>query len=271
MLPSAAMVAGLSAEMHMGWPRMVSLMITIVIIVGIVFVVSILIATRSAMQLQQQQEKQVGYARPKQVRSPQGRPGNKRASRPQQRQSRPQQAPARAAKAQAYSPKQIRVVLQRRLGQAYVAEQEQVLLRVRQQEQKVTARLARAQRALDFDELKAMHTESRKIADDAYRVMRRAATEEDEIWARIKQTMQERDASGGHDAQPGHYKQILDALHEEKDMMHQFRVPYDDELKQRNQATGRLRDAIRDNCGEKGQEWYRGVMERAEARREGRL
>ena len=278
MLSSAATVAGLSAEMHMGWPRMVSLMITIVIIVGIVFVVSILSARRSAMQLQQQQEKQVGYARRKQVRSPQGRPGNKRASRPQQRQSRPQQrqsrpqqAPARAVKAQAYSPKQIRVVLQRQLGQAYVAEQEQVLLRVRQQEQKVTARLARAQRLLDFDELRAMHTESRKIADDAYRVMRRAGTAEDEIWARIKQTMQERDASGGHDAQPGHYKQILDALHEEKDMMHQFRVRYDDELKQRNQATGRLRDAIRDNCGEKGQEWYRGVMERAEARREGRL
>jgi hypothetical protein len=116
-----------------------------------------------------------------------------------------------------------------------------------------------------------MHTESRKIADDAYRVMRRAGTAEDEIWARIKQTMQERDASGGRGAQPGHYKQVLDALHEEKDIMHQFRVRYDEELKQRNQATGRLRDAIRDNCGEKGREWYRGVMERAEARREGRL
>jgi hypothetical protein len=271
MPPLAATVAGLSAEMRMEWPQMLTLMITIAIIVGIVLIVSIRSATRSAMQIQQQQAQQVGYARLRQVQSPPGKPGSRRASHPQHRQARPPQAPARATRAQAYSPKQVRVVLQRQLGEAYVAEQEQVLLRVRQQEQKVTARLTRPQRLLDFEELKAMHTESRKIADHAYRLMRQARTAEDEIWARIKQAMQERDASGARGAQPGHYKQILDALHEDKDVVHHHRVQYEDEVSQRNQATGRLRDAIRDNCGEKGQEWYRGVKARAEARREGRM
>ena len=162
-------------------------------------------------------------------------------------------------------------MLQRQLGQAYADEQERVRLHVLQQEQKIAARLARAQRLLDFEELKTLHTESRQTADHAYRLMGQARTAENQLWSNIKQTYRTRDASGAQGAYRAQYTQTANALHQDKDMVHDYFVQYKADVDRLNQNTARLRDSINVNCGQKGKEWYRALMARTAARREGHM
>lgn len=183
----------------------------------------------------------------------------------------PVRVPPPAATAPGRTPVQVRAVLQRQLGQAYADEQERVRLHVLQQEQKVAARLARAQRLLDFEELKALHAESRQTADHAYRLMAQARTAEDQLWSSIKQTYQARDGSGARGSYRAQYTQTANSLHQDKDLVHSYLVQYKADVDRLNQNTGRLRDSINANCGSKGREWYRALMARTAARREGRM
>lgn len=183
----------------------------------------------------------------------------------------PVRVPRSAMSASNRTPVQVRAVLQRQLGQAYADEQERVRLHVLRQEQKVAARLARAQRLLDFEELKALHAESRQTADHAYRLMAQARKAEDQLWSSIKQTYQTRDASGARSAYRAQYTQTANALHQDKDLVHSYLVQYKADVDRLNQKTGRLRDSINANCGAKGREWYGALMARTAARREGRM
>lgn len=169
------------------------------------------------------------------------------------------------------TPAQVRTFLQQQLGQAYADEQERVRLQVLRQEQKVVARLARAQRIYDFEELKALHNESRQTADHAHRLMKQAEQAENDLWSRIKQTYQARDAAGARGAPRYQYTQTANALHQSKDLVRGYLVQYRTDLDRLNKNTARLRDSIRDNCGEPGRGWYRALMARTAARREGRL
>jgi hypothetical protein len=117
------------------------------------------------------------------------------------------------------TPTQVRAVLQRQLGQAYADEQERVRLHVLRQEKKVADRLARAQRLLDFEELRTLHTESRQTADHAYRLMDQARKAENQLWSSIKQTYQARDTSGTQGSYRAQYTQTANALHQDKDMV----------------------------------------------------
>lgn len=182
----------------------------------------------------------------------------------------PTRIPPSATSAPQRTPVQVRAVLQRQLGQAYADEQERVRLHVLRQEQKVAARLARAQRLLDFEELRALHAESRQTADHAYRLMAQARQAEDQLWSSIKQTYQARDASGTRGGYRSQYTQTANALHHDKDLVHSYLVQYKADVDRLNQNTGRLRDSINANCGAKGREWYRALMARTAARREGR-
>lgn len=193
-----------------------------------------------------------------------------RATGTRPRPARSPRVPAPAKPARERTPTQVRAVLQRQLGQAYADEQERVRRHVLQQEQKVAARLARAQRLLDFQELKALHAESRQTADHAYRLMDQARDVENHLWSSIKQTYQSRDASGAQGAYRAQYTQTANALHQDKDMVHNYFVQYKADVDRLNQQTARLRDSINMNCGESGKEWYRALMARKAARREGR-
>lgn len=228
-------------------------MITLVIAVAVIFAIALAVKlakspARPAIQNTHQQQalKRPGSTRPNRTRPASRRP----------RPAGSRRTPAPAVPAPAHTPKQVRVVLQRQLGQAYVDEQERVRLRVRQQEQKVTARLTRAQRLLDFEELRGLHTESRKTADHAYRLMDQARKKENELWSSI------RAAPRGASA---------NALRQDKDVVHNYFVQYKADVDRLNQNTGRLRDSINANCGEKGREWYEALMARTAARREGRM
>jgi hypothetical protein len=53
--------------------------------------------------------------------------------------------------------------------------------------------------------------------------------------------------------------------------VHSYLVQYKADVDRLNQNTGRLRDSINANCGAKGKEWYRALMARTAARREGRM
>lgn len=248
---------------------MITLIIAAAVIVAIALAVKLAQGTaRSAVQNTHQQQ---ALRRPARTRPASTRPTGTRPAgqRPRSAASRRGSAPARPAPA--HTPKQVRVVLQRQLGQAYADEQERVRLRVRQQEQKVTARLTGALRLLDFDELKALHTESRQTADHAYRLMDQARKAENELWSSIKQTYQARDTSGTRGANRDKYTQTANELHQEKDVVHNHFVQFKAEVDRLNQNTGRLRDSINANCGERGQEWYRALMARTAARREGRM
>jgi hypothetical protein len=183
----------------------------------------------------------------------------------------PAWVPPPAVSVSVHTPVQVRAVLQRQLGQAYADEQERVRLHVVQQEQKVATRLARAQRLLDFEELKALHAESRQTADHAYRLMAQARQAEDQLWSSIKQTYQARDGSGARGAYRTQYTQTANSLHQDKDLVHSYLVQYKADVDRLNQNTGRLRDSINANCGAKGREWYRALMARTAARREGRM
>lgn len=176
--------------------------------------------------------------------------------------------PARSAPRR--TPTQVRAVLQRQLGQAYADEQERVRLHVLLQEQKVAARLAQAQGLHHFEELKTLHKKSRQTADHAYRLMDQARDAENHLWSNIKQTYQSRDASGAQGAYRAQYTQTANALHQDKDMVHNYFVQYRADVERLNQQTGRLRDSININCGESGKEWYRALMARKAARQEGR-
>src|SRR5262249_20143645 len=149
----------------------------------------------------------------------------------------PSWAPAPAMSASGRTPTQVRAVLQQQLGRAYADEQERVRLHVLQQEQKDVARLARAQRLLDFEELKAVHTESRQIADHAYRLMSQARKAEDHLWSTIKQTYRSRDASGARGAYRTRYTQTANALHQDKDMVHSYLMQYKADVDRLNQNT----------------------------------
>ena len=187
---------------------------------------------------------------------------------------RPARAPrvyAPATPVPGRTPAQVRAVLQRQLGQAYADEQERVRLHVLEQERKVAARLARAQRLLDFEELKALHTESRQTADHAYRLMDQARNAENQIWSSIKQTYQTRDASGARGVYRAQYTQTANSLHQDKDMVHNYFVQYKADVDRLNQNTARLRDSIYLNCGEKGRQWRQALMARTAARRAGRM
>src|SRR5579872_1076967 len=183
----------------------------------------------------------------------------------------PVRVPTSAVSASGRTPVQVRAVLQRQLGQAYADEQERVRLHVLRQEQKVAARLALAQRLLDFEELKALHAEARQTADHAYRLMAQARKAEDQLWSSIKQTYQARDGSGARGAYRAQYTQTANSLHQDKDLVHSYLVQYKADVDRLNQNTGRLRDSINANCGAKGREWYRALMARTAARREGRM
>jgi hypothetical protein len=183
----------------------------------------------------------------------------------------PLRVPVPVATASGRTPQRVRALLQQQLGQAFVEEQERVRLRVLEQERKVAARLARAQSLRDFEELKALHAESRQAADHAYRLMDQARTAENQLWSSIKQTYRARDGSGTRGAYRAQYTQTANSLHRDKDMVHDYVVQYRADVDRLNKNTGRLRDSINANCGPKGREWYRALMARTAARREGRL
>jgi hypothetical protein len=247
----------------------ITLIIAVAVIVAIALAVKLAQGTaRSAVQNAHQQQ---ALRRPPSTRPGGARPASKRPRPAPSRPGSARRGSAAATPAPAQTPKQVRVVLQRQLGQAYADEQERVRLRVRQQEQKVTARLTGALRLLDFDELKALHTESRQTADHAYRLMDQARKAENELWSSIKQTYQARDTSGTRGANRDKYTHTANELHQEKDVVHNHFVQFKAEVDRLNQNTGRLRDSINANCGERGQEWYRALMARTAARREGRM
>jgi len=164
-----------------------------------------------------------------------------------------------------------RAVFRQRIGTAREAEQERIRQQVLDQERRIAARLARAQREHDFAELKSLHAASRETADLAYGARRSASATVRELSAAITRTHRAIDADrtrGGR--QVPALKRTLNVLHEDRNLVNTYCDRYRDDVNRLNDRTGKLRDAINANCGAAGRAWYQALMARTAARREGR-
>lgn len=182
---------------------------------------------------------------------------------------RPRQARDHAA---GLTEAQARAIIEKALGAVWEANQERLRAQVREQERKVTARLAKSQQALDYAELRALHQKSRQTADLAYESLGSARAMERDIGGNIRDAKRAVDAArsrGGRNVAA--LEQALDSLYVNRDVIRMYRERYEQDVHQLNQETARLRDAIGANCGAEGRRWCQGVKDRAKARREGRL
>lgn len=139
--------------------------------------------------------------------------------------------------------------------------------------------LAEAQESYDFHFLTDLHFSSFRIADHAYsllsdsrvsldamnRMLVEAKTKRAELKERKKRASSS-DERGDLNKEIQMINELRNAVFPQKDALKQQRNDFHAEVKRLNRQTHRLKVAIRDRCGIRGQEWY----ERLEARKAAR-
>ena len=135
---------------------------------------------------------------------------------------------------------------------------------LRDKKLRIALSLRGSQDNIRYHQLVNEHYASVKLADEAFSILRQAAAEQQKIDELIQQAKQERKACrNGIDLVKANdltriivqLAKIYTDLKRESD---DFRV----RTRELNDNTAELRETIRSNCGQRGQEWYQRLQQR---------
>ena len=149
-------------------------------------------------------------------------------------------------------------------------------------DQQVQQKIREAQYTVNFHQLTQLHFESVKTANHAYQLLSDARKALDAIGEAIRSAKDEKDRliaekHGTYDySRRSQLEQEISALislrsqlFPDKDELKAQRDHFQTQVTNLNSHTHYLKDAIRDRCGEKGQDWYLRLEDRTTRRRLG--
>ena len=160
--------------------------------------------------------------------------------------------------------------------QRWANEHQIVETQIQQYEQQIQQKLQEAQYTIDFHVLTNLHFESMKIANHAYGLLKDSRVALDAIGNAIVETAKEKNRliaekrsiffnPSKERALEQEITALVDLnrhLNPDKDQIKAQRNHFNTQVKEFNSRTHTLKLAIRDRCGEKGQDWYRRLEER---------
>lgn len=149
-------------------------------------------------------------------------------------------------------------------------------------DQRIQQKIREAQYAVNFEQLTQLHFESMKVADHAYRLLSDARKSLEAIGGAIKDAGEEKNRLFAEKKNTNNYQrrvqleqeisaliELRNQLFPDKDQLKIERDKFQEQVTQFNAKTHALKIAIRDKCGERGQDWYRRLEERTTRRQLG--
>lgn len=149
-------------------------------------------------------------------------------------------------------------------------------------DQQIQQKIREAQYTVDFHQLTQLHFESMKTADHAYQLLSDSRKALDAIGDAIKSAKDEKDRliAEKHGTRDYYRRSQLEQeisalislrtqLFPDKDQLKAQRDHFHTQVKNLNAHTHDLKIAIRDRCGEKGQDWYLRLEDRTTRRQLG--
>ncbi|HOX46091.1 MAG TPA: hypothetical protein PK668_20985 [Myxococcota bacterium] len=147
--------------------------------------------------------------------------------------------------------------------------------------QNVEENLARAESSHRFHFLRDLHHSSFRVADAAHGLLHDARTSITAVERILQHTWAEHDRRGESlrglprperraqlEAERAQMADLIDQLRADRDKLRAEAEHFEAEVARFNRTTRELKEAIRDRCGERGQEWYARLEARvAEKRR----
>lgn len=168
--------------------------------------------------------------------------------------------------------------------QRWANEYQAVERQIQQYDRQIQYKLQEAQYTVDFHVLTNLHFESMKIADHAYELLKDSRVALDAIGNAIVEAAKEKNrliaekrSLPSYSSRKPQLEQEIGALVElgnqlypDKDQLKTQRDHFHNQVAQFNARTHTLKLAIRDRCGERGQDWFRRLEARTSIREENR-